>query len=221
MAKSRSYKLLCPIARALDRIGDRWTLLILRDLHAGPARFSELQRGLTGIAANLLTERLAKLVDDGLARKVEAAHGATVYELTDLGKGTSGIIFDLAMFGARFEPEGEVVPPGNLRTVATTMGAAAKRAATPDMTFSAAVVVDGEQMHLWVRDGSAGMTYEEGRDPDLVFSTTYPALLAMSEGDLDPDDFAANHCRIDVRTAGKDAEFMELMARITGLLREA
>ena len=57
MAGSRRYKLLCPIARALDRIGDRWTMLILRDLHAGPARFSELQSGLTGIAPNLLTDR--------------------------------------------------------------------------------------------------------------------------------------------------------------------
>ena len=66
MQKIRSYKLLCPIARGLDRIGDRWTLLILRDLHAGPARFSDLQRGLTGIAANLLADRLAKLVTDGL-----------------------------------------------------------------------------------------------------------------------------------------------------------
>ena len=50
MAGRRRYKLLCPIARALDRVGDRWTLLILRDLHAGPARYSDLQNGLAGIA---------------------------------------------------------------------------------------------------------------------------------------------------------------------------
>ena len=43
MTKHRSYKVMCPIARGLDRVGDRWTLLILRDLHAGPARFSDLQ----------------------------------------------------------------------------------------------------------------------------------------------------------------------------------
>ena len=71
MAKARSYKLLCPIARALDRIGDRWTLLILRDLHAGPMRFGELQKGLPGTAANLLTERFNKLVAAGLVSKVE------------------------------------------------------------------------------------------------------------------------------------------------------
>ena len=69
MASSRRYRLLCPIARALDRIGDRWTLLILRDLHAGPARFSELQTGLAGIATNLLTDRLQQLMTDGLVVK--------------------------------------------------------------------------------------------------------------------------------------------------------
>ena len=62
MSKARNYRLLCPIARALDRVGDRWALLILRDLHAGPARFNELLEGLTGIASNLLTNRLEELV---------------------------------------------------------------------------------------------------------------------------------------------------------------
>ena len=54
MPKHRTYKLLCPIARALDKLGDRWTLLILRDLHAGPARFGDIAQGLPGLASNLL-----------------------------------------------------------------------------------------------------------------------------------------------------------------------
>ena len=65
MSTRRGYDLVCPIARALDRVGDRWTLLILRDLHAGPARFSDLETGL-GIASNLLSSRLRDLNDDGL-----------------------------------------------------------------------------------------------------------------------------------------------------------
>ena len=114
MTKHRSYKLQCPIARGLDRIGDRWTLLILRDLHAGPARFTDLQRGLTGIAANLLTERLAKLVEDGIIRKTSGPHATTLYELTDLGHKTQNLIFELAMFGAQFPSETDIVDPGNL-----------------------------------------------------------------------------------------------------------
>jgi hypothetical protein len=62
---TRSYNLLCPISRALDHIGDRWTLLILRDLYAGPARFKDLQTGLAGIASNLLSDRLHALEASG------------------------------------------------------------------------------------------------------------------------------------------------------------
>lgn len=220
MAKSRSYKLLCPIARALDRIGDRWTLLILRDLHAGPARYSDLQKGLTGIAANLLAERLAKLVEDGLARKSETGHGILVYELTELGQRTTDIIYELAVFGARFQPEGPVNAPGNLRTVATTMGAAANRVVTPDMDFEADVIVDGEHMRLTVNNGHAKMRYEESENPDLVFSTSYSDLLAVTEGELDFETFATRRSTLDVISLGKETEFVALMSRILALLQK-
>ena len=220
MAKTRSYKLLCPIARALDRVGDRWTLLILRDLHAGPARFSDLQRGLTGIAANLLTERLVKLTDDGLARKTAGAHGASVYELTELGKRTSDVILDLALLGGRFAPDSEVVPPGNLRTVATTLGAAAKRVASSHMSFDAAFVVDGEEMHLRARGKETEMLYETCRDPDLVFATDYLSLLGVTEGDIDPEVFLNARSTLKVMTPGKETEFSQLMASVMELMTE-
>jgi DNA-binding HxlR family transcriptional regulator len=89
MEKPRRYKLLCPIARALDRVGDRWTLLILRDLHAGPARFSDLKTGLDGIATNLLTDRLRQLIDDGLVVRREGEFGTALYTLTELGRRSS------------------------------------------------------------------------------------------------------------------------------------
>ncbi|MEP2704209.1 MAG: helix-turn-helix domain-containing protein [Roseibium sp.] len=218
MAKARSYKLLCPIARALDRIGDRWTLLILRDLHAGPARFSELQRGLTGIAANLLTERLGKLVDDGLIIRDDGGHGTMVYELTDLGRQTGTLIFELATFGGQFKPEVEPVKPGNLRTVATTFGQAANRVSMDGMNFRASLQVDGENIDLHVHDGEAHATYAPSPSPDLIFTTSYTDLLALSEGELSPDIFARDHAVLDVYTPGKDQEFMALMGRIVELL---
>ena len=219
MAKTRSYKLLCPIARALDRIGDRWTLLILRDLHAGPARFSELQRGLTGVAANLLTERLAKLVKDGLIEQQSTDHGVTVYALTPLGGRTSDIIFELALFGGRFPPEADVVEPGNLRTVATTLGAAAHRAATPDMTFAAVLDVDGQKIHLSVDAGMVTAGYGDRPDPDLIFKTTYMALLDLTEGKMELPAFQAHHAEIETDAPEKAAQFFELMIRIVDLLQ--
>jgi len=218
MVKTRSYKLLCPIARALDRIGDRWTLLILRDLHAGPARFTDLQRGLTGIAANLLTERLGKLVADGLVKKVDGGHSTSVYELTELGTHTSDIILDLALFGGRFKPDGDIVQPGNLRTIATTMGAAAKRIVSHEMNFRAAILVDGENMQLIARDGKAEMHYTTCPSPDLIFSTSYTDLLALSEGEIKLEDFARSHSQLEVLSPGKDIEFLTLMSGIIELL---
>lgn len=221
MAKSRSYKLLCPIARALDRIGDRWTLLILRDLHAGPARFVDLQQGLTGIAANLLTERLVKLVADGLIEKVDGGHGATVYQLTDLGRRTEGIIFDLAMFGARFRPNAETVTPGNLRTVATTLGAAARRAAPKDLSLELELIADSEPISLSVQASRVEALYAAAQAPDVVVKTTYLDLLAVTEGEIGFEEFAGNRAEIEVRTPGKEQDLTRLMTAMLALLDEA
>lgn len=217
MRKTRSYKLLCPIARGLDRIGDRWTLLILRDLLAGPARFSDLQRGLTGIAANLLTERLVKLLADGLVAKVDGAHGAVLYELTEQGASTRNILFELALFGGDFPPDGDTVAPGNLRTVAVTLGTACQRVVTDEFNFEASFVVDGEAMALTVADGKANMLYQPAAAPDVILETSYEALLAVSEGEMDLTGFAENHCRIDIKTPGKEQELFALLTSAMSL----
>ena len=219
MAKPRSYKLLCPIARGLDRVGDRWTLLILRDLHASPARFTDLQRGLTGIAANLLTERLAKLVEDGLAEKKQGDHGTTLYELPAQGRKTSALIFELAMFGARFPPEGETVAPGNLKTVAVTLGAAAERIAPNDMTVVASLVVDTEEMEIRAEYGAASVSYRPAADPDVILQTSYNALIALSEGEITEQTYLQDHCQIDVRTPGKEEELFALLSMILSVFK--
>src|SRR5918999_945416 len=80
MAK-RSYEQYCPLARSLDLLGERWTLLIVRDLIAGPKRYTDLQRGLPGLATDLLTDRLRKLERAGVVRRRELSPPApaTVY----------------------------------------------------------------------------------------------------------------------------------------------
>lgn len=209
---SRSYKLLCPIARGLDRIGDRWTLLILRDLHAGPARFSDLQRGLTGIAANLLTERLSKLVADGLITKEQGPHGAKLYQLTALGAKTRDILFDLALFGNHFALDSEPVDPGNRRLIAVTFSTACQRVVTDDLDFEASMIIDSEPFCLSAKGGRAEMLYKPAPAPDIILETTYAALLALGDGEMDLDTFSQRHARINVKTPGKDAEFARLMS---------
>ncbi|MCP5084007.1 MAG: helix-turn-helix transcriptional regulator [Alphaproteobacteria bacterium] len=211
MAGPRRYKLLCPIARALDRIGDRWTLLILRDLHAGPARFSELQSGLTGIAPNLLTERLGQLTADGIIQKRDGQHGVVLYELTDLGRSTRDVLFELALFGGRFAPDADPKRPGNLRTIAVTLSAACQRVVTADADFEAELNVDGELFTLTARAGEVAMAYTPARSPDVVMTASYEAMLAASEGEMPLETFVADHVTLDVQTPGKDMELMTLL----------
>ncbi|MGH2978019.1 MAG: winged helix-turn-helix transcriptional regulator [Solirubrobacterales bacterium] len=97
----RSYEQYCPLACALDLIGERWTLLIVRDLIAGPKRYTDLRRGLPGLATDLLTERLRALEDAGVVRrrKLRPPAAATVYELTERGRELELAVFGLARFG--------------------------------------------------------------------------------------------------------------------------
>ena len=104
MSKSeRSYDQWCPIAVGLDLIGDRWVLLVLRELAMGDRRFTDLRAALVGIAPNLLSERLRTLRDTGLVETIELPPPAarTVYRLTDEGRHTIPVLRAMARFGAR------------------------------------------------------------------------------------------------------------------------
>lgn len=102
----RDYKQFCPAARALNVIGERWTLLIVRDLLIEPRRYSEIKRGMPGMASNLLAARLAEMDELGLVerRKVEPDGRAPhdVYALTDRGRELESILVELARFGFPF-----------------------------------------------------------------------------------------------------------------------
>lgn len=217
MSASRRYKLLCPIARTLDRVGDRWTLLILRDLHAGPARFSEMQSGLAGIAPNLLIDRLNQLIDDGLVEKTAGTHGLTLYALTQLGYRTRDVLFELALFGGRFEPDEDIRRPGNLRTIAVTLGAACQRVVTLRSDFEASLLIDGEFFTLTARDGLVDMRYEKSPAPDVVMETSYEPMIAASEGEMPMERYLDQHVSVTVNTPGKDQELMDLLGAAMSL----
>ncbi len=104
----KSYGQLCSIARALDVVGDRWTLLIVRELLIGGAlRFGEVQRGLPGIATNLLTQRLRDLETNGVVVREPAPGipGTPTYRLTERGRALDGVLRELLKWGAPTVPE--------------------------------------------------------------------------------------------------------------------
>jgi DNA-binding HxlR family transcriptional regulator/putative sterol carrier protein len=103
MATMRTYGDGCPIARALDFVGERWALLVVRELLLGPKRYTDLRRGLPNASPNVLSERLRELERAGVVRrrKLPPPAGARVYELTDWGLELEEIVMSLGRWGAR------------------------------------------------------------------------------------------------------------------------
>ena len=208
MTAKRSYRLLCPIARALDVVGDRWALLIVRDLHAGPARFRDLETGL-GIATNLLSTRLTELTEAALIEKSTEV-GRSFYQLTELGRHTDRLLFELAHFGAQLDPDPEPREPGNLRTIALPLRMMLEAVpARPDLV--ARLLVDDDSFTIISTPHGVKVDYRDTSiEPDLVARTDYQRFLDAGEGRISFDEFATRHLEIVDGAAHSDA-FLTLM----------
>ena len=113
---ARNYGQHCGVVSALDPVGERWALLIVRDLLVGPRRYSDLKQGLPRIPTNILSTRLKELQAAGIVRRVPLAHGL-VYTLTDAGHGLEDVILALGRWGFQEmgEPaEGDIITPDSM-----------------------------------------------------------------------------------------------------------
>lgn len=99
MAGLRSYGDPCGIARALDIVGERWALLIIRELMLGPKRFTDVRRGLPGASPNVISQRLRELESAGVVRRLRV--GGARYELTEWGRTLRPVLIGLGQWGAR------------------------------------------------------------------------------------------------------------------------
>ena len=112
MAGKRTYGDSCGIARALDLVGERWALLVVRELLLGPKRFTDLRSGLPSLSPDVLTQRLRELEDGGVVarRKLDPPAGSWVYELTERGRELEPVVIALGRWGS-VAP----MPPGDMR----------------------------------------------------------------------------------------------------------
>jgi DNA-binding HxlR family transcriptional regulator/putative sterol carrier protein len=170
----RSYDQYCAVAKALDVIGERWTLLILRDLvHLGPRRFSDLRDGLPGIGANLLTQRLRRLEREGLIRRRRVAPpgASVVYELTELGAGLEPTIIELGRWGGNFMGDRRrtdvFFPSGHISAIRATFRGEEARGVHASYEFR----IDGESFHVEIDEGAVTVALGEAVKPDLVIAT--------------------------------------------------
>lgn len=180
---SKSYEQYCTIATALDLVGDRWSLLVLRELSFGEQRFTDLKAALPGIATNLLTDRLRSLQDDGLVEQVELPPPAArnVYRLTRAGTRIRPVLRAIAQFGLPYLPpadEGQVRPR---MAVYGGAGALFDPVAAVGVDLRVRFVLDGEEHWLEVRDGKLRRA-DTSLPPDLTVTGAPSALVELSRG---------------------------------------
>jgi DNA-binding HxlR family transcriptional regulator len=193
---ARNYGQYCGVAAALDQVGERWALLIVRDLLVGPRRYGDLKQGLPRIPTNILSSRLKELQAAGIVRRVPLAHGL-VYELTDDGRGLEDIVLALGRWGFRRmgEPrEGDVITPDSMTMAFRTAfrpdaaaGFPATRYEAHLGAFALALGVEGPELAVTrVREAQAAE-----RSPDLRFAAG-PGIRGVISGELLPAAAMAN-----------------------------
>lgn len=192
MAK-RHYGQYCGLAHAVDIVGERWALLIVRDLFVSPKRFTDLKRGLPRIPSNILSARLKELeAAEVVERKVlPRPDGSVVYELTDYGQQLEDIVLALGRWGAQTlgeaGPDDIVTPDLLIMAMRSTFRADAANGDTVSYELRAGDVV----INMRVADGALEVAEGELPDADLVIETG-PALKALMAAEISPEQAIAN-----------------------------
>lgn len=183
------YPQFCALARAAEVVGERWTLLIVRELLLGPKRFTDFREGLDGISPSVLAARLARMEKSGLVHRSEWAPPAasTVYELTEDGRALRPAVLALIRWGGRFlfpPRTGERFEPEWMRLA---LEACARRTASPPRSFVVRVRRGPREATLRVAGGPGGTTVSQGEGAvDATITGPVEPVLGLMSGALDP-----------------------------------
>jgi len=172
----RHYGQACSVAGALDRIGERWSLLIVRELLLGPLRFSDLVRAVGGAPTDVLTKRLRDLERDGIVtrRELDPPASAVAYELTDLGRELDPLLLELGRWGLNFYEADDAEDlesswlPNSLRIVLHP---------PVDAAVTVQLRSEGKAFGIEVADGRVSAERGEAVAPDLTMSGPPRAVL--------------------------------------------
>jgi DNA-binding HxlR family transcriptional regulator len=185
----RAYGQFCGLVRALEIVGERWALLIVRDLLVAPKRFTDLRQGLPRIPTNILSLRLRELEAAGVVRRrvLPRPSGAVVYELTDHGNALEDVVLRLGRWGAKSlgEPGPEDIVTVDSLVMAMRSTFHPEAAHGLDVRYELQV---GEiVLHVRIDGGRLEVAEGARPDPDLVIETG-PAIKALMAGEMSPAD---------------------------------
>ncbi len=196
----RSYSQYCAVARGLDLIGDRWTLLMVRDLLLGPKRFKDILESLPGIGTNLLSTRLRELEDAGLIERavLPPPAGSAVYRLTANGEALEPVVVAIGRWGGRFlgEPRPADVRIASSYFVAIRASFRPKRGAALNECYE--FRIDGHVFEVAVADGKCATREGGSTNPTVVATMDVRTLNGLLLERLRPGDGIADG-RIEVQ----------------------
>ncbi len=206
----------CPVAHALSLVGERWSLLVVRELLHGPKRYTDLTNGLPGIGTNILAARLRDLEGCGVIqkRKLPPPTPVTVYELTEYGKGLNEALYALARWGARTlgppKEDDELYPEWGINALPALFNPEAARG----LTATYVLKIDDDVFTARIVDGElAEAAVGAAEDADLVLETNMETFFGLALGELAPREAVA-HDR--ARIEG-DLETLERCFRVLSL----
>ena len=185
------YAQSCALARATEVLGERWTLLIIRELLLGPKRFTDIKERLGNVSTSVLTERLTRLEDSDVVRRSVLAPPAasTVYELTATGRALEPAVHALVRWGARyllpFRPEERFEPDW----LGMVFAAYAREKRSPARRYEIRVRAGGKEALFHVAGGAKGTTVGEPGEPsDVRLAIDAEDLLGLMAGRIRPLD---------------------------------
>jgi DNA-binding HxlR family transcriptional regulator len=209
---ARRFDEYCPVANALSIVGERWALLIVRELLRGPRRYTDLTAGLPGIGTKVLATRLRELEDGGVVqrRKLPPPAASTVYELTEYGHGLEEVIHAIARWGARSlglpKCKDDLDPEWGLNAFRALLYPERAR----ELTETYVVRIDDDAFTVRLVDGRLKVDIGAIAEPDLEIAADMATFFELASGDLPPREaLDAGRVRIE-----GDPEALERFFRV-------
>lgn len=185
MPSPRTYGQKCRIAQSLDLIGERWTLLIVRDLLLGPKRFGDLEASLKGIGTNLLTARLKELESRGIVERRELGGGLKrkAYALTPLGEGLENVLREMMRWSVRL-PEHELPVADFYQPEWDLVALKLLYRSSPGPPLEGCIRLIVDDIALAIKVDAAGLSFpgHDESQPDATLSADRSAVLDLVFG---------------------------------------
>lgn len=188
MATRRTYGEACRFAYALDLVGERWALLIVRELLLGPKRFTDLRAGLPHASTNILSDRLRELEQNAIVRhrKLPPPFASSVYELTEWGRELEPIVTRLGAWGARspIPPDSEEIGPDS---IVLALGSLFDPEAAGDLSATYNLQIGDERFRVEIAAGRVELGRGVAKDPAVAVTLAFadaPTMAAVLTGQL-------------------------------------